>query len=108
MSFLSIPSESKVPFVLICSLARTAEALGWLVLVAMVLWVVYYVHTRHTGARRVTMAEVRARLMAPVTSGAPGWRQDDLLALRSRVEAQFRSVLAGRHVIRETQLNSRL
>ena len=82
---------------LISSTARTAEALGWLVLVAMVLWVVYYVHTRRTGVRRVTMAEVRARLMAPVTSGAPGWRQDDLLALRSRVEAQFRSVLIGRH-----------
>ena len=79
--------------------ARTAEALGWLVLVAMVLWVVYYVHTRHAGARRVSMAEVRARLMAPVTPGAPGWRQDDLLALRSRVEAQFRSVLTGRHDI---------
>ena len=72
-----------------------ATALGWLVLVAMVLWVVYYVHTRHSGARVVTMAEVRARLTGPVssvTSRAPGWRQDDLLALRTRVQAQFRSV----------------
>ena len=63
----------------------------------MVLWVVYYVHTRHFGARVVSMAEVRARLTGPVssvTSGAPsrGWRQDDLLALRTRVQAQFRSV----------------
>ena len=62
----------------------------------MVLWVVYYVHTRHSGARVVSMAEVRARLTGPVssvTSGAPSsWRQDDLLALRTRVQAQFRSV----------------
>ena len=61
----------------------------------MVLWVVYYVHTRHSGARRVSMAEVRARLTGPVssvTSRTPGWRQDDLLALRTRVQAQFRSV----------------
>ena len=75
---------------LISSSARTATALGWLVLVAMVLWVVYYVNTRHSGARRVSMAEVRARLTGPASTGAPGWRQDDLLALRSRVQAQFR------------------
>ena len=61
----------------------------------MVLWLMYYVHTKHTGARMVSMAEVRAKLMTPVTSvtsGAPGWRQDNLLALRTRVQAQFRSV----------------
>ena len=75
--------------------ARTATALGWLVLVGMMMWAACFVHTRHSGGSMVRMAEVRSRILAPVTSvtsRVPGWRQEDLLAVRTRVQAQFRQV----------------
>ena len=61
----------------------------------MMMWAACFVHTRHSGGSMVRMAEVRSRILAPVTSvtsRVPGWRQEDLLAVRTRVQAQFRQV----------------
>ena len=67
----------------LCIAARAAAGLGWAVLVAGLLWCGLYLHTRHQGGEVAGLAQLRARL-------GPGWRQEDLLALRTRVRAQFR------------------
>ena len=70
-------------------------SIGWMVFVAMILWSVFYVTTSYRATPvPVSIHSVRRRMLESVSGGvsriAPRWRQDDLSALRTRVNAQFR------------------
>ena len=78
-------------------LGYAAKILGYFILIAMIVWMIGYVYGKYHGTPvlMVNMQDVRTRIVTsvasvPVSSLTPGLRQEDLLALRTRVQSQFR------------------
>ena len=67
------------------ALAQAGTALGWIILIALLVVAGLYVHTKYTG-RPITMPSFRS---ASAYLPSPIWRQEDLSDLRRRAEAPF-------------------